>query len=486
MTGLIAGTVFVVGLVVSIMVHEWGHYATARRFGMRVSQFFLGFGPTVWSTQRGETEYGVKLLPLGGFVRIKGMTPADERLPAVPDALAARVANGEEPAPVLRELLDERGTPEGLTDRLVERFERTTAAAESGDTGQGQLAVATDLDPAHRALRLISSEVTPTGRVGDLHHRLLKGDEGRFFHDRPAWQRAVVLGSGSALHFLQAMLLVFLGWLLIGPTVAVPVISGFANAETTDGQVLQSAAEQAGLQVGDRIVTVDGQMLEDFDAVRGYIRDNPGASLSVSVERPGEEGLLQFGITPTPFEDPETGETVGLLGFFPEAESRPMEADEALYRTFVGDGSFTQMFTGTFAALGNVFGPEGISSLFDQLTGQEERAVDGGISLVGATQAANQGVEVFGLLFLFSLLASVNVFVGIFNALPLPPLDGGHLAVLGVEEAVNLKRRRNDEPSDFKVDPRTVASIAIPVIVFVAVISLGLLWLDIVNPLNLQ
>lgn len=482
MTGQLAAVVFVVGLVGSIMVHEWGHFFTARRFGMRVDQFFLGFGPTLWSTRRGETEYGVKLLPLGGFVRIKGMTPTDERLPDVPSALARRVGSGEDPNTALAVLLDERGAPPALAARIVGRYERTLAAEP--DEAEGNLAVATDEDPAHLALRLIASEVPPTGRVGDLHHRLLKGDEGRFFHDRPAWQRAIVLASGSALHFLQAILLVFLGWLLVGPTVAVPVIADFADAETTDGQVLESAAEAAGLQVGDRIIAVDGRQTDDFDEVRDHVRDNPGAPVDLVVMRDEVEDTLSFTVVPSTYTDPDTGEQVGLLGFFPDTETRSLDADEALYATFVGDGSFTQMLTGTVAALGNVFGPEGIADLWGQLSGEEERGVDGGISLVGATQAANQGVDAFGPLFLFSLLASVNVFVGIFNALPLPPLDGGHLAVLGVEEAVNYKRRRDDEPDDFKVDPRTVASIAVPVIVFVATISLGLLWLDITSPIN--
>lgn len=486
MTGTLAAVVFVVGLVASIMVHEWGHFVTARRFGMRVDRFFLGFGPTLWSIQRGETEYGVKALPLGGFVRIKGMTETDERLPPVPDAVARRVDAGEDAAAVLADLLDERGTPSGLAQRIVARFERTMVAADDPDDASGSLAVEAEQDPARLALRLIASEVPPTGRVGDLNHRLLRGDEGRFFHDRPAWQRAVVLASGSALHFLQAILLVFLGWLLVGPTVAVPGIADFADAETADGQVVASAAEAAGLEVGDRIVAVDGRRSDDFDEVRTYIRDNPGRRIDLLVERPGTEEQLEFTVTPAPYTDPDTGDEVGLLGFFPQTETRPMDADEALYATFVGDGSFTQMLTGTFTALGNVFGPEGIGDLLGQLTGDQERGVDGGISLVGATQAASQGTSQFGLLFFFALLASVNVFVGIFNALPLPPLDGGHLAVLGVEEAVNLKRRRNGEPTDFKIDPRTVASIAVPVIVFVLTISLGLLWLDITDPISFQ
>src|SRR5665811_1807151 len=87
MSGTVAIVLFVVGLVAAIMLHEWGHFVTARRFGMRADRFFLGFGPTLWSTRVGETEYGVKAIPAGGFVRIKGMSPTDERLAPVPDVV---------------------------------------------------------------------------------------------------------------------------------------------------------------------------------------------------------------------------------------------------------------------------------------------------------------------------------------------------------------------------------------------------------------
>ena len=80
----------------------------------------------------------------------------------------------------------------------------------------------------------------------------------------------------------------------------------------------------------------------------------------------------------------------------------------------------------------------------------------------------------------------MNVFVGVFNLLPLPPLDGGHVAVLGVEKAVNVVRRRRGQPADFTIDPRTIAAIAVPVIAFVGTISVALLWLDVTNPISLN
>src|ERR1022692_879728 len=82
MTFLLGVVIFVLALLISIMLHEAGHFLTAKKFGMKVTQFFVGFGQTIWSTFRGETEYGVKALPLGGFVKITGMTALDEVDPA--------------------------------------------------------------------------------------------------------------------------------------------------------------------------------------------------------------------------------------------------------------------------------------------------------------------------------------------------------------------------------------------------------------------
>lgn len=507
MSGTVAIVVFVVGLVVSIMVHEWGHFATARRFGMRADRFFLGFGPTVWSTQVGETEYGVKALPLGGFVRIAGMSPVDERQPGVPAALAERIDDGADPVTAFARLLDERGTPSAVAERLVRRYEAildagpvaaagAPAGLDAADLQQPTADGASDqrgrrrdqggVDPVLLAVEVIESEVVPTGRVGDLHHRLTRGDEGRFFTDRPAWQRTIVLASGSVLHFAQAIVIIFLGWLLVGQTVVVPVVASFAAAERPDGTVVPSAAEEAGIQVGDRILAVDGTMSEDFEELRRVIRENPGEPVPVTVERAAADEVLRLTITPAAVEDPETGETIGLLGFLPETDTEPLEADQALYRTFVGAGSFPDMLVGTFTALGSIFGPEGISGIFSQVAGEAERDPAGAISLVGAADVAGQGTEAFGALFLFGLLAAVNVFIGIFNALPLPPLDGGHIAVLGVERAVNAVRRAQGRVPDFTVDPRTVAAIALPVIGFVVTISLALVYLDITNPLTLE
>lgn len=484
MSSALAITLFVVGLVAAIMIHEWGHFVTARRFGMRADRFFLGFGPTLWSTRRGETEYGVKALPLGGFVRILGMSIGEtrkrsvsedvldpqlisnmrERIAAGSDVDIERVAAVPEAAwTQLRTELHERGTPESTVDTIL----ATTRARTSDDATTPEVAAA--LDDA------IAEHVDDTGRLGDLHHRLMRGDAGRFFHDRPAWQRFVVLVSGAGTHFVVATVLLLVGFLFFPqPTGEVlPQVGQFVE---------DNVAEAAGFQEDDRIVSVNGVAVTEFDELVEIVGDNPGNRIIVVVERDGER--LSLPVTPASVE--ESGETVGKLGFYPAIEFERLTPVEAVKTTFVGGRSITHMITGTFAALGRVFGPEGIGQIFSEVDGQTDRTGDGAVSLIGAGSITGTGVERYGGFFLIGMLAAVNVFVGIFNLLPLPPLDGGHVAVLGVERSVNAVRRRRGLSTNWKVDPRTIAAIAVPVIAFVGTISVALLWLDITNPISLN
>ena len=486
MSGGVAITIFAVSLLAAIMLHELGHFLTARRFGMRADRYFLGFGPTLWSTRRGETEYGVKAIPAGGFVSIRGMTPADERRPPLadalldPDAVAAdrRGQAQREDGDVLTvaavpdttwqrldHILAERGTPDDVRARIVDRTRRNAGDHPTAD------------DVRTALHEVVLTETSPSRRVGDLQHRLLKGDEGRFFGDRPAWQRAIVLVAGSAMHFTIAVVALLAGLLVLPqPTGEVTPVIGEIQED--------SAADEAGLQPGDRVVAVAGERSDDFQRLREVIRARPGQPTEVTILRDGTSETLT--ITPTPTTDAETGESYGLLGFLPQPETERLSVTDALYETFAGPGSVPAMMGQSLQGIGQVFGPEGLGQLFQQVTGEAERGAEGGMSIVGASAVAGQAVAAFGIMSLLYLIASVNVFIGVFNLLPLPPLDGGHLAVLGVERGVNAFRRLQGRAADFTVDARHVAAIALPVIVIFGVVSLGLIWLDIANPIQLQ
>jgi regulator of sigma E protease len=480
MSGTAAIWVFVISLIAAIMLHEAGHFLTARRFGMRADRFFLGFGPTLWSTRRGETEYGVKALPLGGFVRIRGMSDLDERLAPVPDQVFApeAVAADRELVPVgaaptdvtadptwsrLTAELRDRGTPVDVTDRIVARARATVDPT-------------TSLSDARETLRaVIVDEVGPSEQLGDLPHRLLEGDRGRFFSDRPAWQRAIVLVAGSAVHFLIAIVLLLALFLFTA--------SQFVGVSPTVADVLEdSPAATAGLQPGDQLVAVEGTRSDDYEVLRDEIRERPGEATELTVVRDGAETTLT--VTPRLGEDPTTGEQVGQVGFLPTEEYARLPVGQAVREAFTGPVGFVTQVEQTFVAIGRVFGPEGLAGLFSQATGGAERDAQGAVSIVGAAGIAGQAAA-FGLATLLLLIASINVFIGIFNLLPLPPLDGGHLAVLGIERAVNAVRRARGRRDDFTVDPRAVAAVAVPVLAVLGFVFIALTFLDITQPIRL-
>lgn len=484
MSGTAGIVFFVVSIVAAIMLHEYGHFFTARWFGIRADRFFLGFGPTLWSFQRGETEYGVKALPLGGFVRIKGMSPLDERLGPVPDDVfdadritedrrrAAELGGGDPlaagnlPEPTWQRLITElraRGAKRALAERIVRR----TRASLPGD--------ATVEHARDVAREVIATEVGERRRVGDLSHRLLRGDQERFFHDRPAWQRAIVLVAGSTMHFIIAIVVLFGGlWML-------PQFQG--EIEPVVSEVLaDSPAAEAGITPGDELRAVEGERSNDYEVLRDIIAQRPDEPTTLVVARNGSEQELTA--TPEPAEDPETGETVGRLGFVPTLVEERLSATEALQETFVGEAGVVAMTEATFEAMGRVFGPEGLAAIAQQTVGEEERDQEGAISLVGAAGLAGQA-DAYGLFLLVALIASINVFIGVFNLLPLPPLDGGHLAVLAIERGVNAVRGLRGRPQDFSVDPRAVAAVAIPVLVVLGLLFFALLWLDITDPIQL-
>jgi regulator of sigma E protease len=211
MTGPLAITAFVVALIGAIMVHELGHFLTARWFGMKADRYFLGFGPTLWSTVRGETEYGVKALPLGGFVRICGMSPVDERDVPLPQVVFPDREVTDASFETLERELAARGTPTaGRPHRASD-----PATLQATPVGGATTEVIDRQDPRDVLREVVLTEVGDTDRVGDLAHRLLQGDAGRFFHDRPAWQRAIVLVAGSFMHFVLAVLALFAAYALL-------------------------------------------------------------------------------------------------------------------------------------------------------------------------------------------------------------------------------------------------------------------------------
>jgi membrane-associated protease RseP (regulator of RpoE activity) len=384
MTSLLGITLFVLALMLAIFLHEGGHFATAKFFGMKVERFFLGFGPTVWSFRRGETEYGIKALPLGGFCKIAGMSPYENDGNFLEEDRAARPA----------------------------------------------------------------AEPTPPQRQ---------------FRNKPAWQRAIVLAAGSITHFLVAILLI---WMVL---VAIGVGTGQATTTIESTVPLdvgtQSPAQKAGLQAGDRIVAVDGNQVATFEELRAALQDKGDEPITIDYVRDDQARS----VTVTPAE--QAGR--GFLGFRPNEETRRVGVLAAIPESIQ---LFWRTTVATVKGLGGF-----VTGLADRMRAPEPAPAGAGgggevrdgspIGIVGITRLAGQAVANNQWAIFVAILIQLNIVVGVFNLLPLPPMDGGYLAFL----LWQVVTRR-------EVDLRKMVPVAALIVGLLVMLTVGLVWLDITNP----
>lgn len=383
--GILGAVLVIFAVLLMIVLHELGHFATAKWTGMKVTEFFVGFGPRLWSVRRGETEYGVKALPLGGYCKIPGMTQLEE------------------------------------------------------------------IDPA---------------------------DEARTYRQQRFWKRLLVATAGSATHFILAFLLLLTGLLtsLYIPLddELIPVVASLGDL---GGEA--SPAQRAGFQVGDRIVAVDGDLVQGWDEVRSYTSARPGERIDYLVEREGRRltltavpvdarGVVVDGEPAAPVD----GEAVGLVGISADFPSYGVLA--SVPKAGQELGSLTKQ---TFGALGNLVTLGGLKSYGEQLAGRESRPDDVRfLSPVGLANVAGSAAE-SGLHTVLFLLILINIFVGMFNMVPLLPLDGGHV-VIAAYEAIRARPGKRYFADVSKLQPVLVVTL-----ILLAFLALSSLYLDLRNPL---
>ncbi|HET6752226.1 MAG TPA: M50 family metallopeptidase [Actinomycetes bacterium] len=404
MTTFLGVALFVLALMVAIFLHEGGHFATAKLFGMKVERFFLGFGPTIWSFRRGETEYGIKALPLGGFCKIAGMSPYESD----------------------SNFLEE------------DRAARRRAARAGGDDGSGGVAAPP---------------------------RPEETDPSRMFRNKPAWQRAIVLAAGSFTHFVVALVLIWVVLVAIGIGTGQATTTIQRTVPTTQSGA-SAPAQAAGLRSGDRIVAIDGRRVGSFEELRAALADKGGDQITVTYVRDGQEHET------TLMAADENGR--GFLGFQPTEQTRRVGPIAALPQSA---DLFWDTTVATVKGLGGL-----VSGIADRMSAPQPAPGAGGgggggdgtggpIGIVGITRLAGQAVASNQWAIFVAILIQLNIVVGVFNLLPLPPMDGGYLAFLGWQ----VVTRR-------EVDLRKVVPVAALIVGLLVMLTVGLVWLDITNP----
>lgn len=368
---------------VLVTVHEWGHYYFAKRAGILVREFAIGFGPKLFSYKRNETQFTLRLLPFGGYARMAGEDP--EIIEIGPgQTIAVRLGQDNKVKNIYLDSLDTR--------RNVIR-------------GEAQY---TDLENELKIRLDVDGEVT----VYDVHPQamLIKGTQqtqiapkDRQFGSKTVGQRAIAIFAGPVMNFLLAFVLFAVHLQMAGIKIENPTYVKIGDVSAN------MPAEEAGLQKGDIVVSINGEKIGgDYQKMISLTSASKGKEMQWTLQR-GEE-TYNVSMIPRSME----GEEGGKVGITPELPTRKAGFGETITKSGTAMVDTTKLIFIGFKQLINKFNMNDISGPVGtfQMTGQ----------------IAQQGIQ-----YLTYWAAILSLYLGIFNLLPIPALDGSRLVFLGVE-----------------------------------------------------
>jgi membrane-associated protease RseP (regulator of RpoE activity) len=435
MTELLAYTLgvvlFALGVVASIALHEVGHMYPAKQFGIKVTQYFVGFGRTVWSTRRGETEYGVKAVPLGGFVKLVGMLPPEQ---------------GSDPHTIRR-------SNTGMFTQLIS-------------------------DARHQE-----------------YEHVQPGDEDRLFYRKPWWQKLIVMAGGPMVNVALAVLLLGGVWMLYGVFEPKPVVEEVSDCviavtdqdpnRTCTASDPVAPARDAGLRPGDRIASFNGTEITSWDKLSTLIRSNDDGAATIVVERDGELRTLSTNTTVSARYEGLGSDEVVDVGFLGVVPVQTLERQGPGY-VVTTMGEITQQVGHALMQM-----PERMVGVFQAAFLGADRDENSPVSVVGASRVAGEvastdewtvGEKMAGVI---SFLGMLNLFLALFNFIPLLPLDGGHIAGALYEALRRGIARVFGRPDPGYVDVAKMLPVAYAVAGVLLVTGVILIYADLVNPVRL-
>jgi len=443
---LLGVLIFAFAILASIGLHELGHMIPAKKFGGKVTQYFIGFGPTVWSKQVGETEYGIKAVPLGGYVKIVGMLP-----PAADD--------------------------------LVEEVEYDAQGNQVFKVRKSNTGMFT---------QLISD-----ARAAEWEH-VKPEDTDRLFYKLPWWKKVIVMAGGPTVNILIAFLIfagVFATYGNAGDekvdttvkTVHACVLPADRSGDVcTEEEVRDqpTPAYAAGIEAGDRIVSFNGTAITNWEQMQKLVKANGTGQATVVVERNGENLTFR---TKTTVRPPDAGkeadEEVGFLGVSPDSH---LTKGGVLYTI----GQMGHMTVDVAKSLSTL--PAKVWGVAQAIVGVKERDPMGPVSVVGGGRlagevASHDEISVSDkFVSLLMLIAGFNFFIGMFNFVPLLPLDGGHIASALWEAVRRGLARLRRRPDPGYVDAAKLLPVAYVVAGALLVMGVVLIVGDLVVPVHLE
>jgi membrane-associated protease RseP (regulator of RpoE activity) len=437
------GLVIVAGLVFMIFLHELGHFLMAKRAGMKVTEFFIGFGPRIWSFRRGETEYGLKLIPAGAYVRIIGMSMAEQ------------------------------------------------------------------VDP---------------------------GDEPRTYREQPFWQRFSVAVAGSTMHFIQAIVLIFVILVVLGQPGGTWQLPQSGVVPTQIGDVYANCpAAAAGIRPDDKVRSINGETLHDPSDLSRIVGPLAGKDATFVVDRDGTTKTLTAHIVSKP-GDAGGGGLLGVTYGPVPPKTEKVGALAAVPQTF---HEFGYALWQTVPAMGKAFSPSSLHSYGQQVVNAQEdknasttsvptgpttslaprsttpgtattgkvttsrcMASMGGapaftsktsidsnaassrfMSILGIFEIGKGFAETSGIAALLGLFAYINIFIGIFNLIPMLPFDGGHVVIAIYEKVQEWRKHLKGR---YYADLNKLLPVVYVMVFLLGLLFVTSLYLDIANPVKVN